>query len=87
MTEFALFRPKAVARAVPRRRETLRGRLFRAFRDWRRKRRSRRRLADLDDRMLRDIGLSPGDAMREVRKSFPLHRPFPCRVERDDSWR
>lgn len=70
MTEIA-FRPIAAGRALPRRLASACKRLVPGLRLWLSKRRSRRRLADLDDRMLRDIGVSRAEAMREVRKSFP----------------
>jgi len=37
---------------------------------WARRRRGRAELARLDDRMLRDIGVTPGDAWREINKPF-----------------
>lgn len=37
---------------------------------WARRARSRRRLAELNGRMLDDIGIKPADARREIRK-FP----------------
>jgi uncharacterized protein YjiS (DUF1127 family) len=37
---------------------------------WRERSRSRRSLRDLDERMLRDIGLTPADVERECRKPF-----------------
>lgn len=40
------------------------------LREWRRRLESRRALARLDDRMLRDIGLSCLDAQTESRKPF-----------------
>lgn len=70
MTETA-FRPAAAGRASPRCFASAWRLLVAGFRLWLGKRRSRRRLAELDDRMLRDIGLTRPDAMREVRKSFP----------------
>lgn len=39
---------------------------------WIVKARSRRKLASLDDRILKDIGVSPEEAMRESRKPFWL---------------
>jgi len=39
-------------------------------RQWARRRRERADLAKLDDRMLRDIGVTPGDAWREINKPF-----------------
>ena len=38
--------------------------------EWRRRARARRELAALDSRMLHDIGVAPGDAMREINKPF-----------------
>ena len=38
--------------------------------EWRRRSRSRADLARLDLRMLRDIGLTPGDVLHEVNKPF-----------------
>ncbi len=46
---------------------------------WRKKRRTRRHLAELEPWMLRDIGVTPAEAMREVRVSFPWHLSFPWR--------
>lgn len=46
---------------------------------WRKKRRTRRRLAELEAHILRDIGVTPGEAMREVRVSFPWHLSFSWR--------
>jgi len=40
------------------------------LRTWRRRLRERDQLARLDDRMLRDIGLTPGDAEYLSRKPF-----------------
>ena len=37
---------------------------------WRERSRTRARLADLDDHMLRDIGLNPEMVDREIRKPF-----------------
>lgn len=37
---------------------------------WQDRARSRRQLADLDDRLLRDIGLSRADVSRETTKPF-----------------
>ena len=50
-------------------------RMLHAFRIWRRKRRSRRRLAELDDRMLRDIGVTRAEAFREAGKSVSVLEP------------
>ncbi len=38
--------------------------------EWRRRQRSRAELARLDERMLRDIGVSQADAWRECNKPF-----------------
>jgi len=38
--------------------------------EWRRRSRSRAELAKLDDRMLRDIGVTRGDVWREINKPF-----------------
>ncbi|HVJ42524.1 MAG TPA: DUF1127 domain-containing protein [Dongiaceae bacterium] len=38
--------------------------------DWRERRRQRRRLATMDEHMLRDIGLSTADVEHEVHKPF-----------------
>ncbi|MBV8492392.1 MAG: DUF1127 domain-containing protein [Alphaproteobacteria bacterium] len=40
------------------------------LREWRRRARSRAELARLDDRMLRDIGVTPGEAWQEINKPF-----------------
>jgi uncharacterized protein YjiS (DUF1127 family) len=37
---------------------------------WRRRRFERQRLTELDDHLLRDIGLTRGEALREVAKPF-----------------
>jgi len=44
--------------------------LSRAVRVWRILKRTRRRLAELDDRQLRDVGLTRGQALREHSKPF-----------------
>ena len=44
--------------------------VFATLREWRRRSRDRAQLATLDDRMLRDIGLTHGDA------EFLANRPF-----------
>ena len=54
-------------------RERVRPILVRAValvREWRRRARSRGELARLDDRMLRDIGVTPGEAWHEINKPF-----------------
>jgi len=40
------------------------------LREWRRRSRDRAQLATLDDRMLRDIGVSRGDVLAEINKPF-----------------
>ena len=40
------------------------------LREWRRRSRDRAQLASLDDRMLRDIGVSRGDVLQEINKPF-----------------
>ena len=40
------------------------------LREWRRRSRERAQLASLDDRMLRDIGISRGDMLAEINKPF-----------------
>jgi len=42
------------------------------LREWRRRRRSRASLSRLDDRMLRDIGVTYAEAEREANKPFWL---------------
>jgi uncharacterized protein YjiS (DUF1127 family) len=44
--------------------------LFATMREWRRHRESRRELMRLDDRALRDLGISRADVFRELNKSF-----------------
>ena len=46
------------------------GRLFGALREWRRRSKGRAQLATLDDRMLKDIGISRADA------EFLANKPF-----------
>jgi uncharacterized protein YjiS (DUF1127 family) len=46
------------------------GSMFETLSEWRRRARGRAELAALDDRMLRDIGLSPADA------EFLANKPF-----------
>jgi uncharacterized protein YjiS (DUF1127 family) len=46
------------------------GSLLAVLRIWRRRARSRAELAGMDERMLRDIGLSHGEAAFEVSKPF-----------------
>jgi uncharacterized protein YjiS (DUF1127 family) len=45
-------------------------RVISTFREWRRRARDRAQLAGLDDRMLRDIGLTRADA------EFLINKPF-----------
>lgn len=45
-------------------------RAWRVYRAWWMKRRTRHSLLDLTQEQLLDIGISHGDAQREVRKSF-----------------
>jgi uncharacterized protein YjiS (DUF1127 family) len=40
------------------------------LREWHRRRRGRAQLATLDDRLLRDIGLTRADAWLEINKPF-----------------
>ena len=40
------------------------------LREWRRRRVARRELAQLDERILRDIGIDPGTVNYEMRQSF-----------------
>jgi len=42
----------------------------RLVRRWRQRARDRALLARFDDRMLRDIGQTPADVMREINRSF-----------------
>ncbi|HKW55695.1 MAG TPA: DUF1127 domain-containing protein [Stellaceae bacterium] len=50
--------------------ETLALRIRRALETWRRRAQSRTQLAHLDQRELRDIGLTPAEAARECAKPF-----------------
>lgn len=45
-------------------------RLASAIRSWRHRRQSRATLADMDDRMLRDIGVTREQVQEEARKPF-----------------
>ena len=45
-------------------------RLVAKLEDWLERRRQRRALLALDDKLLKDIGLSPSDAWREAHKPF-----------------
>jgi uncharacterized protein YjiS (DUF1127 family) len=60
---------------IPHRRQrraagNLAGRVLATFREWRRRARDRAELASLDNRMLRDIGLTRADAEFLSNKSF-----------------
>ena len=44
-----------------------------AVTQWERRRRSRINLGRLDDRLLRDVGLTPDQAQREVKRYFWLN--------------
>ena len=46
------------------------GRIFAALREWRQRSRERAELARLDERMLRDIGITRGDVWHEINKPF-----------------
>ena len=46
------------------------GSIVATLREWRRRRVARRELANLDERILRDIGLDPGVVDYEMRQSF-----------------
>ena len=59
------FRRKATARTT-----ALLHRAVAAFREWRRCARSRAELVRLDDRALRDIGLTRAEVLREIDKPF-----------------
>ncbi len=69
---------QSVCRAPPMPRESshqlvgkvLVAKVLAAFKEWRRRAHGRRELAALNDRCLRDIGLTRYDANREVRKPF-----------------
>ena len=45
-------------------------RIFVTLQEWRRRRRERSELARLDDRILRDIGITRGDVWDEINKPF-----------------
>jgi uncharacterized protein YjiS (DUF1127 family) len=51
-------------------RRRISGRILATFREWRQRSRDRAQLASLDDRMLRDIGLTRADA------EFLSNKPF-----------
>jgi uncharacterized protein YjiS (DUF1127 family) len=64
----SLFRLRNVrGHGAPRR---VRPNLLSRFRDWRERARGRHLLLQLDDRMLRDVGLSRSDVDRECAKHF-----------------
>jgi uncharacterized protein YjiS (DUF1127 family) len=44
--------------------------IFARLRAWRQRSRGRAELARLDERMLRDIGITPGDVWEEINKPF-----------------
>ena len=60
----------AAGLALPVARLSLAARLRRAVVDWRARARSRRLLAELDEHMLRDIGVDPARVWRETGKWF-----------------
>ena len=69
---YAAYRPDV---AVDRRVENktplrLFGRLLDTVECWQQRHRQRTALAELDDRLLKDIGLTRADVAREVRKTF-----------------
>src|SRR5918998_704415 len=67
-----LFAPvRHSARSLP-----LLGRAARAVHRWLERRRQLRALSELDDHLLRDIGLSREDAERECSTGFWRRRPF-----------
>ncbi|WP_193177895.1 DUF1127 domain-containing protein [Oricola nitratireducens] len=89
MSDSAVRSAMSRRRGVLPRRAQITARIVHWLRLWRRKRRSRRHLSDLADWQLRDIGVSPRQAKREVRKSFPWHKSFPWLDERKmphDPW-
>ena len=59
-------RRRALRRAL---RQAL-SRTLATLREWRRRSRDRAELARFDERMLRDIGISPGDVWHEINKPF-----------------
>jgi uncharacterized protein YjiS (DUF1127 family) len=63
----SLFQLRNVRRPSPRR---LLPTLLSRFRDWRERARGRHLLQQLDDRMLRDVGLTRSDVERECNKHF-----------------
>ena len=73
MTVIPFEMPRRRHAPVPRRRLTARGAMGRvraALREWRQRARERGELASLDDRMLKDIGLTRCDA------EFLSNKPF-----------
>jgi uncharacterized protein YjiS (DUF1127 family) len=50
--------------------QRLAAQVFTTLLDWQERARQRRRLSELDDRLLKDIGLSRADVAREVEKPF-----------------
>ena len=68
-TSAILFRPGTAERAASARR-VLAWKLLDRLRFWSRRARQRRALARLDDRLLRDIGLTRHQAERAARKPF-----------------
>jgi len=62
--------PNLRRRAVRRPLRKALNRLVATLREWRQRSRERAQLAMLDDRMLRDIGVTPGDVWREINKPF-----------------
>ena len=45
-------------------------RIYATLREWHRRSRDRAELARFDERMLRDIGVTPGDVLQEINKPF-----------------
>jgi uncharacterized protein YjiS (DUF1127 family) len=63
-------RRRARRRALRDRVRPILGQAVALLREWRRRARSRAELARLDERMLRDIGVTPGEAWQEFSKPF-----------------